>query len=439
MSSLKDVFVPDIGDFKNIPVIEVLVKPGDLVHAEDSIITLESDKATMEVPAPSSGVVKEIKVSSGDSVSEGTLILSMEASADNHQSKESVAQMPVPYSEPVAERKPGAEPNANHKGTSENFTEKVHTQKTVSNTQSESFHNSGTHASPGVRRLARELGVDLSKVSGTGKKNRILKEDVQAYIKKSLSDETILQTSISKSAKMPQIDFAKFGKVEQKDLSRIKKISGPILHRNWVEIPHITQHHDADITELENFRKQIAENNPQVKITPIAFIIKALSIALTRHPDFNSSLKSSGKQIIVKKYINIGIAVDTPHGLVVPVIKDVIAKGVITIASELQSIGEKARNGKLSPKDMEGGTFSVSSLGGIGGGHFTPIINAPEVAILGVNRALIKPIWTGSEFSPRKMLPISLSYDHRVIDGAEGSRFIVDLAELLTDLRNALL
>ncbi len=437
MTTLKDVFVPDIGDFKEIPVIEVLVKPGDVVEAEDSIITLESDKATMEVPAPTKGVVKEIKVNPGDTVSEGSLILSMESpQAENipqekieTRSKESsIAQGP----------KVAQSPEVNSEREYRGKAEKDNIFSNVSQTKQVSF-NKGSHASPSVRKFARELGVDLSKIEGSGLKNRILKEDIQEYIKKSLmqSPSTGNATPGGKRRVLP--DFTKFGGIEKKPLSRIKKISGPLLQENWQEIPHVTQHHEVDVTELENFRKKIALQEKNIKITPVSFVIKALSVALTRNPSFNSSLNSNGNEIILKKYINIGVAVDTPNGLLVPVIKNVLSKGILEIAEELNKIGEKARNGKLTPKDMEGGTFSVSSLGGVGGGHFTPIVNFPEVAILGINRAQIKPVWDGSQFSPKNLLPLSLSYDHRVIDGAEGARFIVELAELLKDLRNTLL
>ena len=432
MSSLKNVLVPDIGDFKDIPVVEVLVKPGDSVSEEDSIITLESDKATMEVPAPMSGTVKEIKVNPGDTVSEGSLILSIEELAtrvsDPEEKKEAntasskqqeTSGAPVPLA-------PSRE-------------ESIGKNQTPDSSIMHIAHEE-VHAGPGTRRLARELGVDLTLLKGTGQKKRILKEDIHAWVKKSLTSE--YQTREIKSQSVlgfPDVDHSKFGKIEELPLSRIKKISGPVLHRNWTQIPHVTQNHEVDVTELEIFRKQLAEKHHPLKITPIVFIIKALTVVLKRYPDFNSSLKLSGDMIVRKDYVNIGVAVDTKDGLVVPVIKDVLSKGIIEIATDLQSLSEKARKGKLKMQDIEGGTFSVSSLGGIGGGHFTPIINAPEVAILGVNRAFIKPVWDGEQFAPKKMLPLSLSYDHRVIDGAEGSRFIVDLAVVLEDLRNALL
>ncbi len=441
MSSLKDIFVPDIGDFKNIPVIEVLVKPGDTVNAEDSIITLESDKATMEVPTPTSGVVKEIKVNPGDTVSEGSLILSMEALETDHQLKDSDIEKKIksPEKEVLIDVEPPKIPQPGDTtmagpvgGTS--------THQEPRQTLAPSL-NSGivTHASPGVRRLARELGVDLSQVQGTGQKNRILREDVHKHVKTTLSQtKTQPYQAAGGMANQIRVDFRKFGEIEEKSLGRIKKISGPILHRNWVQIPHVTQHHEADVTELEKFRQSISKKC-DIKITPVSFIIKALGIALKKHPNFNSSLGESGGEVILKKYINIGVAVDTSDGLVVPVVRNVNEKGILEIAKELTLLSNKARKSRLLPSDMEGGTFSVSSLGGIGGGHFTPIINSPEVAILGINRSQFKPVWDGETFNPREMLPLSLSYDHRVIDGAEGSRFIVYLASLLNDLKNGLL
>ena len=437
MTTLKDVFVPDIGDFKEIPVIEVLVKPGDMVEAEDSIITLESDKATMEVPAPAKGVVKEIKVNPGDTVSEGSLILSMESPNAEKLPQEKIESPSTESSigrGAEVTKSPEAKPGREHSGKAK----RDNISSNVSQTTQVNF-SKGSHASPSVRKFARELGVDLSKVEGSGLKNRILKEDVQEYIKRSLAQSPRAGNAKLGGKRRVLPDFTKFGGIEKKQLSRIKKISGPLLQENWQEIPHVTQHHEVDVTELESFRKKILLQKKNIKITPVSFVIKALSVALTRNPSFNSSLNSDGNEIILKKFINIGVAVDTPNGLLVPVIKNVLSKGILEIAQELNKIGEKARDGKLTPTDMEGGTFSVSSLGGIGGGHFTPIVNFPEVAILGINRAQIKPVWDGSQFSPKTLLPLSLSYDHRVIDGAEGARFIVELAELLKDLRNTLL
>jgi len=410
MAAPKDVLVPDIGDFKDIPVIEVLVKPGDHVKAEESLITLESDKATMEVPAPFDGVIKELRVKVGDDVSEGTVILSLE------------------------EASPSREPQMNEDTPAAPAAPAAPTAPAVS-----------AHASPGVRRFARELGVEIGLVDGTGPKNRILKEDVQTFVKRSIQTSKAGTSTGSglgfNLPAWPNVDFEKFGPVETKKLSRIKKISGSALHRNWVTIPHITQHDEADITELEAFRKSLAKDAEKagVKITPLALIMKAAVAALKKFPEFNSSLTPEGDALFIKQYFHIGVAVDTPGGLVVPVIRDVDKKGVFEIAAELGTVSSKARDGKLGPADMSGGTFSISSLGGIGGSHFTPIVNAPEVAILGVARSTIKPIWDGTEFTPRLILPLSLSYDHRVIDGAEGARFITHLNQILSDIRRVLI
>ncbi len=440
MANLKDVLVPDIGDFKNIPVIEVLVKPGDKVSAEESLITLESDKATMEVPAPFDGVVKEMKIKVGDSVSEGTAILTIEALGDEpsaapeKKAAEPAAEKtpPKPVEEKISPTPPPAPkaPSAPAPSVSKPINE-------------ENF--SAAHASPGVRRFARELGVDLGSVKGSGPKGRILREDVQSFVK------SVMQTGGTAAASgsglgfnlpaWPVIDFEKFGPTEKQALSRIKKISGPALHRNWITIPHITQHDEVDITDLEAFRKSLSKDAEKagLKITPLALIIKAVVAALKRHPEFNSSLAPEGDSLIIKRYFHIGVAVDTPGGLVVPVIRDADKKGIMEIAEELGKVSAKARDGKLGPADMSGGTFSISSLGGIGGGQFTPIVNAPEVAILGVSRSTMKPVWNGKDFEPRLMLPLSLSYDHRVIDGAEGARFITYLNQVMSDIRRVLL
>ena len=440
MANLKDVLVPDIGDFKDIPVIEVLVKPGDKVSAEESLITLESDKATMEVPAPFDGVVKEMKIKVGDSVSEGTAILTIEALGDEasaapeKKAAEAAAEKSPPKlveekispTPPPAPKAPSAPaPSVSKPINEENF--------------------SAAHASPGVRRFARELGVDLGSVKGSGPKGRILREDVQSFVK------SVMQTGGTAAASgsglgfnlpaWPVIDFEKFGPTEKQALSRIKKISGPALHRNWITIPHITQHDEVDITDLETFRKSLSKDAEKagLKITPLALIMKAVVAALKRHPEFNSSLAPEGDSLIIKRYFHIGVAVDTPGGLVVPVIRDADKKGIMEIAEELGKVSAKARDGKLGPADMSGGTFSISSLGGIGGGQFTPIVNAPEVAILGVSRSTMKPVWNGKDFEPRLMLPLSLSYDHRVIDGAEGARFITYLNQVMSDIRRVLL
>jgi pyruvate dehydrogenase E2 component (dihydrolipoamide acetyltransferase) len=441
MASLKDVLVPDIGDFKDVPVIEVLVKPGDTVSPEDSLITLESDKATMEVPAPFGGTVKEMKVKVGDKVAEGATILTIEvseeAAAPAGQTKPATpapASAPAPAAPPAPAAEPAkpAPPAASSATPPAQIDERAFV---------------AAHASPGVRRFARELGVDLGKVKGSGPKDRILKEDVQAFVKGVMSSGGAAAGPSSGTGlalglpAWPVVDFAKFGPVETQKMSRIKKISGPALHRNWLQIPHITQNDEADITELEAFRKAMAKEaeKAQVKLTPLVFIMKAVVAALQKHPEFNSSLAPEGDALILKRYYHIGVAVDTPGGLVVPVVRDVDQKGVMQLAAELGPLSAKARDGKLGPADMQGGTFSISSLGGIGGGHFTPIVNAPEVAILGVSRSVMKPVWDGTSFQPRLMLPLSLSYDHRVIDGAQGARFIAYLNDVLSDIRRILL
>ncbi|MDA0831066.1 MAG: dihydrolipoyllysine-residue acetyltransferase [Proteobacteria bacterium] len=433
MATIKEVLVPDIGDFKDIPVIEVLVKPGDRVKEEDSLITLETDKATMEVPAPFNGVIKDLRVSVGDGVSEGTVILSIEEILTEEDSSKAeaatvVESAPEPETPPMIKQETPAAPAI----------------PAIPPIKGET-NASSAHASPGVRRFARELGVDINLVSGTGPKDRILKEDIQTFVKNSIQRSgsgaaTGSGLGFSLPA-WPVIDFEKFGSIEKKTLSRIKKISGAALHRNWVTIPHITQHDEVDITELEAFRKSLAKDAEKsgVKVTPLALIMKAAAAALKQFPEFNSSLTPEGDALFIKQYFHIGVAVDTPGGLVVPVIRDVDKKGILQIAEELGKVSIKARDGKLAPADMTGGTFSISSLGGIGGSHFTPIVNAPEVAILGVARSAMKPIWNGSEFTPRLILPLSLSYDHRVIDGAEGARFITYLNQVLSDIRRILL
>ena len=435
MGNLRDVLVPDIGDFKNIPVIEVLVKPGDSVKAEDALISLESDKATMEVPAPFAGVVKEMKIKLGDKVSQGTAILSLEigegAAAPAAESPKGAAPAPAapaPAAK-VAESKPAAPTPAAAPAPA------------AAPVNEESF--SRAHASPSVRRFARELGVDLGRIKGSGPKGRILKDDIAGFVKSALAQPTGGGGAgfAPGLPAWPQVDFAKFGPVENQPMSRIKKISGPFLHRNWLSIPHVTQNDEADITELEAFRKGMADEAQKqgVKLTPLALIMKAVVAALKHHPEFNSSLTPSGDALVLKRYYHIGVAVDTPGGLVVPVIRDVDQKGVLQLAKELAEAGAKARDGKLGPADMQGGTFSISSLGGIGGTHFTPIINAPEVAILGVSKSAMKPVWKDGQFVPRLILPLSLSYDHRAVDGAQGARFISALSATLSDIRRVLL
>jgi pyruvate dehydrogenase E2 component (dihydrolipoamide acetyltransferase) len=418
--------VPDIGDFKEVEVIELLVKPGDSVNKEQSLITLESDKATMEIPSPSAGVVKEIKIKVGDKVSKGAPILVLEskempkAEAPKPVPAPAAAPAPAPTREPTTRPVP-REPR----------------EETVSK----------PHASPSVRKFARELGVELPRVQGSGPKGRILHSDVQAFVKGVLQ-----KAPAPASAKgggslpfnlpaWPEVDFAKFGPIESKPLSRIQKLSGPYLHRNWISIPHVTQFDEADITDLEAFRKaQTVETEKKgFKLTMLAFMIKACVTALKQYPQFNASLDKSGDNLIVKKYYHVGVAVDTPGGLVVPVVRDSDRKGVFDIAKELGDISKLARDGKLKAGDMQGGTFSISSLGGIGGTAFTPIINAPEVAILGVSRSAMRPVWDGKQFAPRLLLPLSLSYDHRVIDGATAARFSAFLVSVLSDIRKLIL
>ena len=437
MGSLRDVLVPDIGDFKNIPVIEVLVKPGDSVKAEDSLITLESDKATMEVPAPFAGVVKELKIKAGDKVSQGAAILSLEISEGAPAAAPVAAPAPP---KPATAPAPAAQAPTPAVAAAPAARAPVAAPAAINE---EGFARA--HASPSVRRFARELGVDLGRIKGSGPKQRILKEDIAGFVKTALAQPSGGSSGAAGFTlglpAWPQVDFAKFGPVENSPLSRIKKISGPFLHRNWVSIPHVTQNDEADITELEAFRKGMGDEAQKqgVKLTPLAFIMKAVVSALKNHPEFNASMASAGDALILKRYYHIGVAVDTPGGLVVPVVRDVDQKGVLQLAKELAEISAKARDGKLGPAEMQGGTFSISSLGGIGGTHFTPIINAPEVAILGVSKSSIKPVWKDGQFVPRLMMPLSLSYDHRAVDGAQGARFITNLTAVLSDIRRVLL
>ena len=438
MSNLVEVKVPDIGDFKDVPVIEVLIGPGDRVQQEDSLITLESDKATMEVPSPASGVVKEVKVKVGDRVSQGVPVVVLEA-ADGAGAKD---KAPAPEKSEAKEApKPAAATVAERTDPPRPVSPTVAMPRAAAS--SEQTASGIAHASPAVRRLAREFGVDLARVKGTGPKERILKEDVQGYVKGELARPHGVASGGPglNLPPLPAVDFAKFGPIESRPLSRIRKLSGANLHRNWVSIPHITQHDEADITELEAFRKGQAEEAKKsgIKFTMLGFLMKASVVALKQHPEFNASLASDGESLVVKHYYHIGIAVDTPNGLVVPVIRDVDKKGLLELARELGDVSARMRAGKISPADLQGGCFSISSLGGIGGTHFTPIINAPEVAILGVGKAVMKPVWQGKDFSPRLMLPLSLSYDHRVIDGAQGARFISYLASVLSDIRRLVL
>jgi pyruvate dehydrogenase E2 component (dihydrolipoamide acetyltransferase) len=439
-----EVKVPDIGDFKDVPVIEIFVKPGDTVKAEDSLVTLESDKATMDVPSPAAGTVKELKVKLGDKIAEGVVILTLET-ADAGTAKPAAA--PVAPAAELAKPAPAALPSPSppaplppgERGASSAPRGAAVTIDT------EGFK--AAHASPTVRKFARELGVDLACVTGTGPKGRILQEDVQSFVKQALSagasagaaGGTITGGGALNLLPWPTVDFAKYGPVEPRPLSRIKKISGANLARNWVMIPHVTQFDEADITELEAFRVELNKENEKtgIKVTMLAFMIKASVAALKKFPDFNASL--DGDNLVLKQYFHVGFAADTPNGLVVPVIRNADQKGVLQIAKEMGELSAKAREGKLGPAEMTGGCFSISSLGGIGGTAFTPIINAPEVAILGVSKSQMKPVWDGKAFAPRLTVPLSLSYDHRVIDGASAARFTAYLSALLTDLRRVVL
>ena len=428
---MSQVLVPDIGDFKEVEVIEILVKPGDAVTKEQSLITLESDKATMEIPSPGAGRVKELKVKVGDKVSKGTTILLLAASNGGGRAEVPApeARKPEPKAEPAIPA-PIAAP----------------TTRPVPREPREETA-SKPHASPSVRKFARELGVDLHRVQGSGPKARIVHGDVQAFVKGVLKEGKVAVEAKGGSPlpfnlpAWPEVDFAKFGPVEKVPLSRIQKLSGPYLHRNWISIPHVTQFDEADITELEAFRKgQTAETEKKgFKLTMLAFMIKACVTALKQFPQFNASLERSGEAVVIKKYYHIGVAVDTAEGLIVPVVRDADRKGVFDLAKELGEISKLARDKKLKAGDLQGGTFSISSLGGIGGTYFTPIINAPEVAILGVSRSVMKPVWTGGEFKGRLILPLSLSYDHRVIDGATAARFTSYLVSVLSDIRKSLL
>jgi pyruvate dehydrogenase E2 component (dihydrolipoamide acetyltransferase) len=432
-----EIKVPDIGDFKDVAVIEVLVKAGDTVKNEQSLITVESDKASMEIPSSAAGVVKEIKVKLGDKVNQGDVIAIVEGQASSVRA--------APVEAPAPAKSPS---------TSSGRTEGAPVERTLPTAALPPHEPTAPtgglpHASPSVRKFARELGVPLEEVKGTGPKGRITQEDVQNFTKAVMTGEAQTKAAAGKAPAgggaalgllpWPQVDFAKFGPVERKDLSRIKKISGANIHRNWVMIPHVTNNDEADITELEAFRVQLNKENEKtgIKITMLGFLIKACVAALKKFPDFNSSL--DGEQLVYKNYWNIGFAADTPSGLVVPVIKNADQKGILAISQEMAELAKKARDGKLGPSDMQGATFTISSLGGIGGTTFTPIINAPEVAILGVSKSRMQPVWDGKQFVPRLILPLSLSWDHRVIDGAAAARFNSYLGAILADFRRTML
>jgi pyruvate dehydrogenase E2 component (dihydrolipoamide acetyltransferase) len=426
MAKLKEVLVPDIGNFANVEIIEILVQAGDSIAKDQSLLTLESDKAAMEIPAPEAGIVRELLVKVGDKISQGEVIAMLEAdSADANTVMRPVDVAPPPSKAPLPVPAP-----------------QVESAKRLPPPplRQDSDSVSKPHASPAVRKFARELGVNLGLVQGSGRKGRISKEDVQSFVKGELAKPRGASTGFA-LPEIPEIDFSEFGEIDSKPLSRIKKISGATLHRNWLAAPHVTQHDEADISELEEFRKSLAAEADKrgVKMTPLVFLMKAAVGALKQFPTFNASLATDKDKLILKKYFHIGVAVDTPDGLVVPVVRNADQKGLFDIAAELRDLSAKARDGKLAPKDMQGGCFTISSLGGIGGGFFTPVLNLPEVAIMGVSRSQIKPVWQNGEFLPRLMLPLSLSYDHRVIDGAEGARFISYFSYLLSDVRRLLL
>jgi len=463
MADVREAKVPDIGDFHGVPVIEVMVKPGDHVEKDQGLVTLESAKATMEVPAPFAGTVKEMRVKEGDEVSEGSVIATIEAEGGPGASSKPAAaeSKPAAPAQEKREEKPQPDERAAAKQP-----EKAPSSSQPQPSRSEDEHATERrappvpfdadsimpgkvpYASPAVRAFARELGVDLARVSGSERGGRITREDIQQFVKSAMTGGALPQMAGAGGGgnglnllPWPQIDFSKFGETETRPLSRIKKLSGANLARNWAMIPHVTQFEDADITDLEALRVALNKENEKagIKVTLLAFLIKACVACLQKYPDFNASLDASGENLVLKKYFHVGFAADTPNGLVVPVIRDCDKKGVLDIAQEMSALAKKARDGKLTPGEMSGGCFSISSLGGIGGTMFTPIINAPEVAILGVSRSSTKPVWNGNEFAPRLILPLSLSYDHRVIDGAAAARFATYLAQLLGDMRRALL
>ena len=433
-----EVKVPDIGDFSSVEVIEVLVAVGDHIKAEQSLITLESDKAAMEIPSPAGGIVTGIKIKVGDKIAEGSVILMLDTAA-----AQTAAPVPEKKAEPAKSAAPAAPQAAAIAKPAVTVAPTPAPQAKPSPTASiDPVKFSQAHASPSVRKFARELGVDLGKVNASGNKGRILQQDVQAFVKQMLNQPgTAGGASVLGVEPMPVIDFSQWGEIEVKPLSKINKLTGKFLHRNWVNIPHVTQFDEADITDLEAFR--VDANNEYkdrgIKFTMLAFIMKAVVAAMQKYPRFSSSLDATGENLILKNYFHVGIAVDTPDGLVVPVIRDVNKKGLVDLALEMKDVSLKARDKKLKPSDMQGGCISISSLGGIGGTKFTPIVNAPEVAVLGVSKADIKPVWNGKEFEPRLMLPLCLSYDHRVIDGADAARFTTYLSHLLADARRLLM
>lgn len=442
MSNTIEIKVPDIGDFEEIPVIEVLVAEGDRVEAEESLITLESDKATMEIPSPAAGIIKEMRLKLDDNVSEGHVVAILEV-VDGEDAAAASAETAEPVGEEPAQQAPEPESPANEP---EPVKAAVEEPRSTPVEKSPPVAEPGKlpYASPAIRKFARELGADLSSVTGSGSKGRITREDVSAFIKSVMSGSGGAAAGSGSIGglnldfpELPDVDFTRYGEIEKQPLSRIQKISARHLHRNWVGIPHVTQHDEADITDMEAFRLANADDAMAqgFKLTPLVFLIKAMVAALKKYPTFNASLDKDGETLVMKRYFNVGIAVDTPDGLVVPVLRDCDRKGIMELGAELAEISVKARDKKLKPQDIQGGCISISSLGGIGGTGFTPIINAPEVAILGVSRSRMSPVWDGAEFKPRLMLPLSLSYDHRVIDGAAAARFTRFLASRLEDLR----
>ncbi len=450
MSRIKDVLVPDIGEFDAVEVIEVLVKSGDTVAVEDPLITMESDKASMDVPSPFAGTVKDLKIKAGDKVSQNDLILTLKV----EESAQDTAEMSAETTEKTSPQSSSSTSTTSVTAPQQTGEAAIVKAESVSSESSpaervrrpppvvmpvEQKDFLRAHASPSIRKFARELGVDLSRVHGSGRKLRITKDDVQEFVKQALGGIASgnVATTGTGIPEMPEIDFSKFGPVEIQPLSRIKKKTGINLHRSWLNLPIVTHHDEADITELEYFRKSLKDEAAKqgVRVTALAFLLRASAVAIRKHPNFNSSLTVDRENLVLKKYLHIGVAVDTPDGLVVPVIRDVENKGLLELAKELGELGERARTKKLKSSDLQGGCFSISSLGGIGGTAFTPLVNAPEVAILGVTRSRMMPVWNGKEFLPRLMLPLDLTYDHRVIDGAQAARFMVDLCSVLGDLR----
>lgn len=466
MTEMTEVRVPDIGDFSDVPVIEVLVEVGDRIRPEDPLVTLESDKATMDVPAPAAGVVRELTVAVGDNVSEGSVLLRLEAegveaeAAGGGKSAPAgpeaaepakaagdavVNEPPARDTAPAAAKAEAAPAGIGPSVTGASAPDPRAPQGRPSPTASlapEPAPRPVSHATPAMRRYAREIGVDLAKVKGTGRKGRILREDISGFVKRTLAAPAPGAAAAGTGIPpIPAVDFSRFGEVETRPLGRIKRISGPHLHRSWVNVPHVTNHDEADVTDLEAFRRSIKDEaaTAGVRITLLAFVTKAVAATLGEFPTFNASLSPDGGSIVLKKYVHVGIAVDTPSGLMVPVLRDADRKGVYDLAREMAELGTRAREGGLKSDDLQGGTFTISSLGGIGGTAFTPIINAPEVAILGLSRARMTPVWDGAAFQPRLMLPLDLSWDHRVVDGAEAARFLAHLARLLADVRRLLL